>query len=231
MLHVCMSKEDSVLREIELLLEEKFSKIGMYYEVAELQLNDGSKKNVYFNLFTTGIDVNFELVIDRIAPISIEKFYPSQQRKTIKSKIENIKNMIKYSDNIVSLLDAALNVASARFKVYGGAIGVNKTKITIVILSKTNIRISLEENFTKDADVFRFKTNSQIKNKNFNSFILTSDEIKAIKTLNDLFKACSSKEKSMSNVSAYKWPNILPIININYTNRYRLDMIKKVLYS
>ncbi len=224
-----MAKEDNVLKEIELLLEEKFSKIGMYYEVAELQLNDGSKKKVFFNLFTTGIDVNFELVIDRIAPISIEKFYPSQQRKIIKPKIENIKNMIKYSDNIVSLLDAALNVASARFKVYGGAIGVNKTKITIVILSKTNIRISLEENFTKDADVFRFKTNSQIKNKNFNSFILTSDEIKAIKTLNDLLKACSSKEKSMSNVSAYKWPNILPIININYTNRHRLDIIKKVL--
>lgn len=36
MLHICMTKEDSVLKEIELLLEEKFSKIGMYYEVAEL---------------------------------------------------------------------------------------------------------------------------------------------------------------------------------------------------
>ncbi len=47
MLHICMAKEDNVLKEIELLLEEKFSKIGMYYEVAELQLNDGSKKKVF----------------------------------------------------------------------------------------------------------------------------------------------------------------------------------------
>ena len=198
-----MSKENSVLREIELLLEEKFSKIGMYYEVAELQLNDGSKKNVYFNLFTTGIDVNFELVIDKTIHVKIETIYQPSPKKIIKPMINNIKNMIKYSDNIMNLLSATMNVASARFKIYGTAIGVRETQITIVIFSKTNIRISLEEDFTKDIDVFHFKTNAQIKNNSFRKFRLSSDEIKRIKTLNDLFKICRKKQMSSFPKSYY----------------------------
>lgn len=187
-----MEYAEKVMNEIALSLEEKFSKDSGLFRVCEITLNNGSSHKVYFNFFYDEIIgvITFKAIIENLCDISLERIPIKINKNTVKSKIRNVKNIIKYSDNIIFIIEAAINVASARFKIKEGICTASKSEILLTIRSKQGIKINIIATFTKETEVLYFDTVSTIKGYYIPHFNLTSTDIKKINSINDLYRMC-----------------------------------------